>query len=299
MHSYGQGDRGPAVAEIRSILVHLGLLDAVRGRAATRAEFDHPDRGRRPHVPAEPWPLRGRQGRRRDVARARRGPVAARRPHALPRDAGADHRRRRTRAAGATARNGVRRRPRRRRLRRPDRARPGRVPARGGPRRGRRLRTADHGRTAAPRPQGDRRQRIGAAGIRAVPACRPDAGRQDHRDRSRPRRLRPRRRRPGRSAALDRGRPRVRHRQPAGRPPGRRRHAGPPHPRPEPARRHVRSRSGHASRTISAPTCSCRSTWTATRIRRPTASRPTTTVRPTGASPRSASAWPASSSARS
>ena len=43
MHSYGQGERGLAVAEIRAILAHLGLLDI--GGAGARhqgadAEFD-------------------------------------------------------------------------------------------------------------------------------------------------------------------------------------------------------------------------------------------------------------------
>ena len=41
MHSYGHGERGPAVAEIRSILVLLGLLEP-SDQAADYAEFDRP-----------------------------------------------------------------------------------------------------------------------------------------------------------------------------------------------------------------------------------------------------------------
>src|SRR5690242_14968960 len=39
MHAYGQGERGLAVAEIRGILAHLGLLDGFAADGA-RAEFD-------------------------------------------------------------------------------------------------------------------------------------------------------------------------------------------------------------------------------------------------------------------
>jgi N-acetylmuramoyl-L-alanine amidase len=45
LHSYGHGERGPAVAEIRGILAQLGLLEtftAVGGDSADAAEFDHP-----------------------------------------------------------------------------------------------------------------------------------------------------------------------------------------------------------------------------------------------------------------
>ena len=41
MHAYRQGERGPAVAEIRGILSHLGLLDAFTEDGAN-AEFDRP-----------------------------------------------------------------------------------------------------------------------------------------------------------------------------------------------------------------------------------------------------------------
>jgi N-acetylmuramoyl-L-alanine amidase len=41
LHSYGHGEHGPAVAEIRSILVHLGLLASFTAED-DRAEFDHP-----------------------------------------------------------------------------------------------------------------------------------------------------------------------------------------------------------------------------------------------------------------
>jgi N-acetylmuramoyl-L-alanine amidase len=40
VHSYGQGERGPAVAEIRGILAHLGLLEGF-AEENDRAEFDH------------------------------------------------------------------------------------------------------------------------------------------------------------------------------------------------------------------------------------------------------------------
>ena len=41
MHSYGHGERGPAVAEIRSILADLGLLTS-SANEGDHAEFDHP-----------------------------------------------------------------------------------------------------------------------------------------------------------------------------------------------------------------------------------------------------------------
>ena len=40
MHSYRQGERGPAIVEIRAILAHLGLLDASASGGAD-VEFDH------------------------------------------------------------------------------------------------------------------------------------------------------------------------------------------------------------------------------------------------------------------
>ena len=78
VRSIRRGDSGPAVAEIRSILVGLDLLDTGIGRLRRRRRH----RGAR--LPAEPRPRRRRAGRRRDLGRPRRGPVAARRAYALP-----------------------------------------------------------------------------------------------------------------------------------------------------------------------------------------------------------------------
>ena len=148
------------------------------------------------------------------------------------------HRRRRPPAAGAPARDGLRPRPRRRHLRPPHRARGRPVPARGRP--ASRRRRADRQTVGALRRLG--RKVIGgrpqllreAETFRDV---RPDAARQAHRHRPGPRRRRHRHRRARRTAAVDRGRPRVRPRRPPRRPSGGRGHAGAPDPRSAPSQR--------------------------------------------------------------
>ena len=90
MRPVRRGDRGPAVAEIRSILVGLGLLQSFRdlpdafdadAERAVRAFQQSRGLSRRRH------------GRCGDLAGARRGPVAPRRPHPLPGDPRAARRR--------------------------------------------------------------------------------------------------------------------------------------------------------------------------------------------------------------
>ncbi len=119
-----RGDTGPAVAEIRAILVMLGLLAraVTRPRRPRQRPVRRRVRTRGAGVPAEPRPHRRRHRRRRDLAGARRVPLAARRPRPDPLGARAAGRRRRPCPAGAAAGDGLRRRPRRRHLRSAHRA---------------------------------------------------------------------------------------------------------------------------------------------------------------------------------
>ena len=212
MRAIRRGDRGPAVAEIRAILTGLDLLATVRPDAD---EFDDAtERAVRAFQQARGLSVDGR-GRRGDLAGPGRRPVAARRPHALPRGARPAHRRGRPVTAGTTAGDGVRRRPRRRHLRRAHRPGGGPVPARGRADARRLLRPADDERAAPARPQGGRRPpAVAARGRRDSAQSGPTLVGKTHRHRPGPRRRRPRRGGARRAAALDRGGPGVRPGQP-------------------------------------------------------------------------------------
>ncbi len=83
MHAYRQGESGPAVAEIRGILAHLGLLDMSAENGAN-AEFDRPTEAAvRQFQQSRGLNVDGKVGTG-DMARVGGGPLEARRPHALP-----------------------------------------------------------------------------------------------------------------------------------------------------------------------------------------------------------------------
>ena len=85
MRPIRRGDRGPAVAEIRAILVGLDLLPA--GRPATPTSSTHAtERAVRAFQQDRGLSVDGEVGAG-DLAGAGRRPLAARRPHALPRGA--------------------------------------------------------------------------------------------------------------------------------------------------------------------------------------------------------------------
>ena len=298
-----RGDRGHAVVEIRAILDHAAAaarpIRAARRRtpSTTRAV----ERAVRAFQQARGLTVTGdvneETWRALDAAR---WPLGSR--VLAPRATRAAVRRRRPAAAGAAARDGLRPRPRRRHLRPPHRrarspsssARSASSPTASAARRpwprcaGSAARSSAAGRTCCARPSAFRA--AGPALVDKRIVIDPGHGGGDPGvDRAR------------RSAAVDRGRHRLRPRRPAGGPAGRRRHAGPPHPRSVAERAAHRVRPGLAGqRARRRPAHLDPPRRPRQPGRRPASPRTTTASTATAASRRrSASGWPRWCSARS